>query len=94
MDEITEIKKQILLEILKREGDILAIQSRIQTVIDTATATFARGSKILEERYAESNGSGEEFMKELKAFQDKITIATKSELDKILDEVSATSPKS
>lgn len=93
MDEITEIKKQILLEILKREGDILSIQARIQTVIDTATATFARGSKVLEDRYAESNGSGEEFMKELKAFQDKITSATKGELDRILAEVTAASSK-
>ena len=94
MDEITAIKKQILLEILKREGDILTTQTRIQAVIDAATATFARGSQVLEERYAQNNGSGEEFMKELKAFQDKITAATKSELDRILEEVSAGVSKS
>jgi len=87
MDDITEIKKQILEKILEREGDILAVQDRIQAVIDTATATFARGSKMLEERYAESNGSGEEFMKELRAFQDNITATTKAELDKILEDI-------
>lgn len=90
MDDVTIIKNKILAVVLEREEDILAIQTTIQTVIDTSTETFLKESAILQEKYAASNGSGEDFMRELKSLQDTIAINTQQALDRVLVDVSAT----
>lgn len=89
MDDITIIKNKILAAVLEREEDILAMQTSIQAIIDASTETFRTESLVLQEKYAASNGSGEDFMRELKSLQDRIAIHTQQELDRLLAEVSA-----
>lgn len=88
MDDIAKIKEQVIATVVGREGDLVAIQERIQSIIDSAAVDFNKRTKELEEKYdTVATASASDFMKEFRLLEDNVKGETQTKLDALLHDV-------
>lgn len=84
-EELQKIKDQIIASVLKREGELLQVQDKIQAIIDDAAQEFAAQSIDLEKKYfADPNGTTEGYKSEYRRLGEKIKAETQRKIDDFL----------
>ena len=88
MDDIAKIKEQIIAVVTNREGELVAVQDKVQAIIDLAATDFNKRTKELEEKYnTNENSSSSDFMKEFRLLEEDVKSETQKKLDTLLHEV-------
>ncbi len=86
--ELLKIREQIIAVVQENEDALMAVQDRIDAIIEDAKQDFTLKSKALEEKYAAlPDATSESFMSEYHQIEHGIQAQTQRSLDSLLHEL-------